>query len=205
MNEPVSTSSRPTSKAPPAEEHRETASVLDHEYDGIREYDNPLPRWWVNIFWASTVFAIGYFFHYHISHNGVSVAGDYESEMEVARAAEAKRALAETVSEASLLKLASDTASVNEGKTLFGQRCAPCHGAQAQGIIGPNLTDEYWIHGGGKPMDIYAVINEGVAAKGMPAWGKQLQPAELRKVAAFITTIRNSNVPGKASEGTRVQ
>ncbi|HET9929555.1 MAG TPA: cbb3-type cytochrome c oxidase N-terminal domain-containing protein, partial [Polyangiaceae bacterium] len=64
MNEPVSTSSRPPSKAPPAEEHRaDTASVLDHEYDGIREYDNPLPRWWVNIFWGSFVFAIGYFFH----------------------------------------------------------------------------------------------------------------------------------------------
>lgn len=206
MNEPLSHSSRPPSSAPAPEEQRaDSASVLDHEYDGIREYDNPMPRWWVNIFWVTFIFAIGYFFHYHVSHNGASVAGEYDSEMQAARAIEAKRALAEAVSEGSLLKLASDNSSVNEGKALFGQRCAPCHGAQAEGIIGPNLTDAFWIHGAGSPMDIYKVVNEGVAAKGMPAWGKQLQPAELRKLAAFVTTIRNSNVAGKAPEGARVQ
>lgn len=206
MNEPISHSIRPPESAPVSEAPRaDSASVLEHEYDGIREYDNPLPRWWVNIFWASALFAIGYFFHYHVSHNGASVAAEYEAETQVAQAVEAKRALAETVSEGSLLKLAQDNASVSEGKAVFGQRCSPCHGAQAQGIIGPNLTDAFWIHGAGSPMDIYKVVNEGVAAKGMPAWGKQLQPAELRKVAAFLTTIRNSNVAGKPPEGTRVQ
>ena len=206
MNAPNSKPPEPTSNAPQASEHpADSASVLDHEYDGIREYDNPLPRWWVSIFWGSTLFAIGYFFHYHVSHNGVSVEGEYQAEMQVARAEEAKRALAETVSEGSLLKLAADNASMGEAKALFGQRCAPCHGAEAQGVIGPNLTDAFWIHGKGTPMDVYGVVNEGVAAKGMPAWGKQLQPAELRKVAAFVTTLRNSNVPGKAAEGTRVE
>lgn len=193
-----------SSSAPPQQASADSAAVLDHEYDGIREYDNPLPRWWVLSFWASCVFAAGYFFHYHVSHNGVSVEGEYEAEMQIARAAEAKRALAETVSEGSLRKLASDGGSMAEAKALFGQRCAPCHGGEAQGLIGPNLTDPFWLHGSGSPMDVYSVVNDGVAAKGMPAWGKQLSASELRKVTAFVTTLRNTNVPGKVAEGARV-
>jgi len=180
------------------------APVMDHEYDGIREYDNPLPRWWVWMWAGSFFFSVGYFFHYHVSHNGTSVSDDYVADMAEAREAEAKQSLAEPVSEESLGKLMQNPALMTDAKALFGLRCAPCHGANAQGLIGPNLTDNAWLHGAGKLTDIYGVVDGGVAAKGMPAWGRQLSPIELRKVVAFVGTLRGSNAPGKAPEGTAV-
>jgi len=175
--------------------------LLDHEYDGIREFDNPPPRWWVWIWAGSFVFSIAYFFQYHLSGNGESVAAAYEADMREAREAEAKQSLAAPITEESLGKLMADPALMNDAKALFGLRCSPCHGAQAQGVIGPNLTDNAWIHGRGTLTDIYAVIDGGVAAKGMPAWGRQLSPVEVRKVAAFVGTQRGKAVPGKAPEG----
>lgn len=180
------------------------APVLDHEYDGIREYDNPLPRWWVWLWAGSFFFSVGYFFHYHVSHNGTSVSDGYVADMAEAREAEAKQSLAEPVSEESLGKLMQNPALMADAKALFGLRCSPCHGANAQGLIGPNLTDNAWLHGAGKLTDIYGVVDGGVAAKGMPAWGRQLSPIELRKVVAFVGTLRGSNVPGKPPEGTVV-
>ncbi|HEY5374738.1 MAG TPA: cbb3-type cytochrome c oxidase N-terminal domain-containing protein [Polyangiaceae bacterium] len=202
----MSTSQHPLSptaspESPTAQASGE-APVLDHEYDGIREYDNPLPRWWVWIWAGSFFFSIGYFFHYHISHNGTSVADSYEEDMAEAREAEAKQSLAEPVNEESLGKLMANPALMADAKTLFGLRCSPCHGANAQGIIGPNLTDNSWIHGQGTLSDIYGVVLGGVASKGMPAWSRTLTPIELRKVVAFVGTLRGTNVPGKAPEGT---
>jgi cytochrome c oxidase cbb3-type subunit 3 len=184
--------------------HAEHDQLLDHEYDGIREYDNPLPLWWKAIFWGSFVFSIGYFFHYHLSGNGQSVAAGYEADMREAREAEAKANLAQPVSEESLGKLMADAGLMTDAKALFVQKCAACHGDKAQGLIGPNLTDNAWIHGAGTLKDIFGVINEGVLAKGMPAWGKQLSPIEVRKLAAFIGTQRGKAVPGKPPEGAVV-
>jgi len=178
--------------------------LLDHEYDGIREYDNPLPRWWVWMWAGSAVFSFAYFFHYHLSGNGQSVAAAYEADMQEARENEAKATLAQPVSEDSLSKLMSDTALMGDAKGLFALRCAPCHGDQGQGVIGPNLTDNAWIHGSGSLTDIYGVVKDGVLSKGMPAWGKQLSPIEVRKLAAFVGTKRGTAVPGKPPEGTVV-
>ena len=175
--------------------------LLDHEYDGIREYDNPLPRWWVWIFAGSFWFSVAYFFHYHVSHNGQSVAASYEADVAEARETQAKASLAEPVSEESLGKLMADAALMNDAKALFGLRCMPCHGDKAQGLIGPNLTDSAWIHGSGHLAEIFEVIDQGVLAKGMPAWSKQLSPIEVRKLAAFVGTQRGRNVPGKLPEG----
>jgi cytochrome c oxidase cbb3-type subunit 3 len=178
--------------------------LLDHEYDGIREYDNPLPLWWKAIFWGSFVFSLGYFFHYHLSGNGQSVAAAYEADMREAREAEAKANLAQPVSEESLGKLMADAGLMSDAKALFVAKCAACHGDKAQGLIGPNLTDNAWIHGAGTLKDIFGVINEGVLAKGMPAWGRQLSPIEVRKLAAFVGTQRGKAVPGKPPEGVAV-
>ncbi len=178
--------------------------LLDHEYDGIREYDNPLPRWWVWIWAGSAVFSFAYFFQYHISGNGQSIAAAYAADMQEARENEAKATLAHPVSEESLGKLMSDAALMTDAKALFALRCAVCHGDQAQGLIGPNLTDNAWLHGQGTLVDIFGVINEGVLAKGMPAWGKQLSPIEVRKLAALIGTKRGTAIPGKAPEGNVV-
>jgi cytochrome c oxidase cbb3-type subunit III len=83
-------------------------------------------------------------------------------------------------------------------------RCAQCHAEDGRGNIGPNLTDHYWIHGQGKLLDIYEVVHDGVPAKGMPAWSRQLSPAELAKVTAFVGSIRGKNLPGKGPEGAKV-
>jgi len=194
-------SPRPDAAPPRATEQDQ---LLDHEYDGIREYDNPLPRWWVWIFAGSFWFSVAYYFHYHLSHNGESVSAAYEADMQEARELQAKASLAEPVSEESLGKLMSDAALMKDAQALYALRCAPCHGARAEGVIGPNLTDSAWIHGQGALTDIYGVIDQGVLAKGMPAWGKQLSPIEVRKLAAYVGTQRGKAVPGKAPEGVVV-
>jgi cytochrome c oxidase cbb3-type subunit 3 len=157
--------------APKVEAVSSEPELLDHEYDGIREYDNPMPGWWVTVFWLSVVFAVGYAFHYHVSGNGVSVSDAYASEMAAAR--------------------------------VFTQRCAVCHGDRGQGVIGPNLTDDHWLHGAGTLLDVHRVISEGVPAKGMPAWNLQLSPVEVRQLAALVGSFQGQNLPGKAPEGTR--
>lgn len=188
----------------PAAAQKPAAQILDHEYDGIREYDNPMPGWWVKMFWGSFFFAIGYGFHYHLSGNGVSVHDAYESEMAEVRAEQARRALAENVTEEGLAKLTLDAKLMADAKGIFAQRCTPCHGEHAQGVIGPNLTDGYWLHGQGTLMDIHHTVSEGVPAKGMPSWKMQLTPVQVRELAAFIGTLRGTNVPGKAPQGALV-
>jgi cytochrome c oxidase cbb3-type subunit III len=179
----------------------EQDQLLEHEYDGIREYDNPLPRWWVWMFAGSFWFSVAYFFHYHLSPNGQSVAAAYDQDMKEARELTAKASLAEPVSEESLGKLMADAALMKDAQALFGLRCAPCHGANAEGVIGPNLTDAAWLHGSGTLTDLFTVIDQGVLAKGMPAWGRQLSPIEVRKLAAYVGTQRGKAIPGKAPEG----
>jgi cytochrome c oxidase cbb3-type subunit III len=190
---------------PSTSPHAEQDQLLDHEYDGIREYDNPLPRWWVWMFAGSFWFSVAYFFHYHVSGNGVSVAAAYEADVAEAREQAAKSNLAAPVSEESLGKLMADPALMKDTQALFGLRCAPCHGDRGQGLIGPNLTDNTWLHGHGTLTDIYGVIDQGVLAKGMPAWGKQLSPIEVRKLAAFVGSKRGTALPGKAPEGELVE
>jgi cytochrome c oxidase cbb3-type subunit 3 len=188
---------------PPAKAGAE-ALILDHEYDGIREYDNPLPGWWVALFWCTFVFSFGYAFHYHVSGNGQSVAAAYQEDERVAQAERSRRALAEAPSEKALATLAGDAERMKSAAAEFGKRCAPCHAAEGQGLIGPNLTDEYWLHGKGTLMDIYGVVSQGVTAKGMPAWQNQLGPAELRQIVAFVGSMRGKNLPGKAAQGERL-
>lgn len=177
--------------------------LLEHAYDGIQEFDNPMPRWWVRIFWGSFVFSLGYMFHYWAG-NGQTIEEDFKDEMAVVNAARAKEALAQKVSEDVLDKLLADATSVEAGGAVFAARCAACHLEKGQGSIGPNLTDNHWIHGKGALMDIYKTVAEGVPAKGMPEWSRQLTPSELRQVVAFVGTLRGTNVEGKPPEGEAV-
>lgn len=193
-----SSSSAPEAARSPQEQ------LLDHAYDGIREYDNPLPRWWVWIFAGSFWFSVAYYFHYHVSQNGTSVAAAYDADVAAAREQQAKASLAQPVSEESLAKLMADGALMKDSQALFAQRCAACHADKGQGSIGPNLTDNAWLHGRGSLTDIYTVIDQGVLAKGMPAWGKQLSPIEVRKLSAYVGTLRGKALPGKAAEGAVV-
>ncbi len=178
--------------------------LLDHAYDGIQEFDNPMPRWWVRIFWGTFIFSFAYIFHYWFG-NGVSVADDYAQEMEVVNAERAKEAMAQKVSEEVLSKLMADSTSVAAGSAVFAGKCVACHLEKGQGSIGPNLTDKYWIHGKGALMDIFGTVSEGIPAKGMPAWSRQLTPEELRQVVAYVGTLRGTNVEGKPPEGDPIE
>lgn len=176
--------------------------LLNHEYDGIQEYDNPMPRWWVWMFWGSFYFSLGYFIHFHITENGDSVQESYEASMAQAREAEAMMALGGGVKEEALQTLMENEAMMGDAKGLFEQRCAQCHGLAGEGLIGPNLTDDYWLNGDASLMSIYDLISDGVTSKGMPAWKRQLRPMELSKLAAYIGSLRGTDVPGpKGQEG----
>lgn len=173
-----------------------------HEYDGIEEADNELPRWWLAIFYLTTLFAIGYWFYYHEYGLGLGIAATYERDQ---AAVEAARPRGPTgLSEAAIAAWGSDSALVGAGATLFQTNCLPCHGVKGEGKIGPNLTDDQWLRGG-NPSAIHQTIVEGVVAKGMPAWLPMLGADGVRAVTAFVLSVRNTNVPGKPPEGEKYE
>jgi cytochrome c oxidase cbb3-type subunit 3 len=175
--------------------------LLDHNYDGIQEYDNPLPTWWVTMFWISIVFAVFYTVYFHFGHGKLAVEA-YNEDMVAFYELQAQRLLAlGEIRESTLLDLMDDDAMMATGASLFASKCAQCHGNKAEGNIGPNLTDEYWLHGG-KLTEIYHTVTEGVPSKGMLAWKNQLGPAEILSVTAFVGSLRGSNPsPAKEPQG----
>lgn len=175
-------------------------ALLDHEYDGIQEFDNPMPRWWVWIFWGTLWFSLAYIFHYSVG-NGESELSLYDHDVQKAAARLAEEAMSQAVTEESLAPLLLDVATTGAGQAIFSSKCAPCH-LEGQGSIGPNLTDRSWIHGTGQLMEIFRVVSDGVSDKGMPAWSRQLSPTELRQVVAFVGTLRGLEMSGKAPEGS---
>lgn len=174
--------------------------LLDHDYDGITEYDNPMPRWWLWIFYATILFVPFYYVAPgFLGENGGNVA-EYEADLAAHEAAAAPPAPAR--SDLALVALAGDREAVEDGKEVFTKNCVSCHGADGGGIIGPNLTDDAWIHGGA-PTAIHRSIVEGVLAKGMPPWGRILKPEELDQVAAYVMSLQGTTPANpKAPEGT---
>ena len=169
--------------------------LLEHDYDGIKEYDNPLPSWWSWIFVATIVFSLGYWGYYQIGP-GPSLIAEYEREMGEQAALQAKLApaAAEGPSEESMRALTRDAKIMASAKEVFATRCVPCHGPQGQGIIGPNLTDDYWLHGS-TLVAIRKTISDGVIEKGMIPWKDQLKPAEVDAMAAYVATLHGTNPP----------
>lgn len=179
--------------------------LMHHEYDGIQEYDNPLPGWWSGTFVLTIVFAIGYWVWYHGGGPGKlpeeKFAGEWKEYVAWKTAAEASATI--VVTEESLVQMAHDAAVVDAGKKVFTQNCVGCHMEDGRGQVGPNLTDEFQIHGVGRK-DLYNTIRDGVPAKGMIAWGNTLAPRDLAAVAAYVSTLRGLNVPGKPPEGGKI-
>lgn len=178
--------------------------IEGHVYDEIEELDNSLPKWWLSMFYATIAFSLGYYAYYELGP-GPGLVQEYEQEraaMEIA--ALSKPAAAKVESETELRAMVRDAAVTAAGHAVFVGKCASCHGEKGQGIIGPNLTDDYWIHGG-KMTEILTVISAGVAEKGMPPWKPLLTPKELTSVAAYVKSLRGSNPPGaKAPQGQQV-
>lgn len=167
--------------------------LLDHDYDGIRELDNNLPPWWVYLFYACIVFAVVYLVRFEIM-------GADNQEMELTKEmAQAKIEVAEYMKTApdlmdeKTVTLLTDAAALAEGKTIFTTNCAACHRADAGGQIGPNLTDDHWILGGGIKNVFHTLVNGGRDGKGMIAWKGTLKPKEMQKVASYVLSLRGSN------------
>jgi len=179
----------------------ETDKVFEHEYDGITEYDNPLPGWWLFLFWATIFFSAWYLVYYQMGH-GESVEQQYDREMLALYDVQMKQLLKlGPINDEMISGFAAKPDMMSSAKGLFAQRCAVCHGQLAQGNIGPNLTDAYWLHGG-QPTQIYNSISEGVPAKGMIAWKTQLPAGQMLALAAYLRTLQGSNPPNpKAPQG----
>jgi cytochrome c oxidase cbb3-type subunit III len=205
MSPPVAAATADQAAVP--EQAAEDAPLLEHAYDGIREYDNPLPGWWRAMFWGSIVFAAGYFIWFHVADRGESPDARYRAELAVYQSKRAEREAADAanVSEDVLARNSHDDKLVAHGAEIFATRCASCHTADGRGLIGPNLTDLFQIHGSTR-MDMFTTIKNGVSGTAMPAWGEQMAPADVVAVATFATTLRGKNVAGgKAPQGAAVE
>lgn len=181
--------------------------IQDHEYDGIKELDNPLPRWWLMTFYITIVFAVVYFAYYEFL-GGPDSDQRLATEMSHIRAEQEKTAEAakEEMATKDYVALASNREVLDRGKAEFMLKCMACHGDKGQGLIGPNLTDDYWIHGNGSVPAILEVMNDGVPDKGMPPWKGLISPELQEDVAVYVYSIHGSNPPGaKAPQGVEVE
>lgn len=172
--------------------------IQGHRYDGIKEYDNPMPGWWLWIFWATVLFAPVYILGVHAFGFINSYQDDLaegEAELQAVRDAYEQANPTFTADEETLAGYVGDPAAIEAGSQIFATNCSPCHGNAGQGLIGPNLTDHYWIHGH-RNTDLFEVITNGVVAKGMTPWGAVLTPEQRAQVIAFIRSIQDSNPPG---------
>ncbi|MGD0676434.1 MAG: c-type cytochrome [Polyangiaceae bacterium] len=173
-------------------------SERGHVYDGIVEHDNELPLWWQLTLYGAVLFALVYWFGRRL--DAIETRQEaYVREIATERAADAARARARgKIDDDLLVTLSKDPATVAKGRETFVTTCAPCHRLDGGGNIGPNLTDEYWLHGS-RPTDVLRTVSEGVPNKGMPSWGPQLGEDRVEAVVAFVVSIKDSNVPGGKS------
>ncbi len=171
---------------------KETNRLLGHadEADGIEEYDNPLPDWWLGLFWLTIVWGIGYGIHYHFIGNR-SQEAELAAEMAEAELRWPEQARAE-------IQFAMSDEAVTAGEPVYTQNCAPCHAAGMEGLIGPSFIDEEWIHGG-TATDVIRIIREGVLDKGMVAWDGILSPEQINNVAAYILS-RHADATGRSMD-----
>lgn len=173
----------------------------EHYYDGIVEKNNPLPRWWLYLFYLTMLFAAVYYGYYQLG-GGPTLRQEYEANMKAHDALGGGEKATTALPAEQLEALAKDPKALEAGKQIFATRCVVCHGPQGQGMIGPNLTDNFWIHGDGKMPGILKVVQEGVVAKGMPPWTPILNNQEIQQVAAFVRSIRGTKPPNpKAPQG----
>jgi len=176
--------------------------ILDHDYDGIRELDNTLPPWWVYLFYATIIFGVVYLIRFHVVKEYDQKA-EFDQEMAEARiAVEAYRKNAKNLVDASTVSILTEPGDLSAGKTIFTANCAVCHLPDGGGGIGPNLTDAYWILGGGIK-NVFTTISEGGRdGKGMVAWKQSLKPLEIAQVSSYVLSLQGTTPANpKAQEG----
>lgn len=181
--------------------NEEKELLMSDDYDGIRELDNNIPPWFNILFYSTIVIAVIYMLNYHVFKTGKLPFEEYTDEI---YAAELKRdELIRTgafINEESV-ELVTDAESLGMGKKIYMANCLPCHGSNAEGTVGPNLTDQYWIHGGGIK-NIFKTVKYGVPVKGMIAWQNVLNPKGIQQVSSYVISLSGTNPPnGKGPEG----
>jgi cytochrome c oxidase cbb3-type subunit 3 len=179
---------------------------LGHDYDGIRELDNKLPPWWKYGFYITIVIAAVYLWRYHVSHTAPLQIEEYEiavKEAAVQKEAYLKKA-ANSVDE-NTVRLLTDKANLEAGKTVFETTCFACHGKSGEGGVGPNLTDDYWLHGG-SINEVFRTIKYGWPDKGMKSWKDDYSPAQIAQIASFVKSLAGTHPPNaKAPQGMLVK
>jgi cytochrome c oxidase cbb3-type subunit III len=177
----------------------EQTMMMEHAYDGILEIDNPIPAWFMTLFYGSIIVSVVYMFAYHVVGDGQIMTTEYKEQMvegETIKQAYMKQ-FASSINENNVTLLKDET-SIKEGKKMFTQNCVACHAADGGGGVGPNLTDEFWIHGS-TIKSVYHTISEGVAEKGMIAWKKSLNSIQMQQVASYILSLKGT-IPAKPKE-----
>lgn len=177
--------------------------MLHHDYDGIKELDNVLPPWWVYLFYATVVFAFVYIIRFHFM-GADNQAQEFVHEIELAKLEQANNPVKEETITADQVTLLTDAESLAKGKTIFANTCAACHRADGGGTVGPNLTDEFWINGGGIK-NVFTLISEG--SKNNPtmvAWKSTLKSKEIQSVASYVLSLQGTKpAGGKPAEGDK--
>ncbi|MFD2969689.1 cbb3-type cytochrome c oxidase N-terminal domain-containing protein [Sphingobacterium bambusae] len=172
---------------------------IDHEYDGIKELDNPIPAWFNALFYSTMTFGLVYLMVYHVFGWGLSQEQEYNREVVLAEKAKQEYlAQAANLIDETSITVDESGAMAASGKAVFMANCVACHGNAGEGGIGPNLTDEYWLHGA-DIKDIFKIVKYGVAAKGMVPWEQTLTPAQIAEVSNYIYSLRGTN-PANAKE-----
>ncbi|MDP2336158.1 MAG: cbb3-type cytochrome c oxidase N-terminal domain-containing protein [Bacteroidota bacterium] len=176
-----------------------------HEYDGIKELDNPLPPWLKYIFYITIILAFSYWTRLFVFHDdNIIQRREYAKEMAVANA-KTDVAVKEEASRAAAAAPLTKEQILSDGKVTFDKICFVCHGKFGEGLVGPNFTDDYWIKGG-RPEDLKKVITEGVLDKGMLSYKSQLNNAQIDHVIAYILSLQGTNPPNpKAPQGVKVE
>jgi cytochrome c oxidase cbb3-type subunit 3 len=177
---------------------------IGHEYDGITELDNDMPPWFKFLFYVTIAFAFVYMLNYHVFKWTPLQDEEYAEEMKVAEAelAVIREKQAMSLNEDNITVL-TDASGISAGKTIYEQNCAVCHGKAGEGLVGPNLTDEFWLHGGGIK-NVFKVVKNGVPEKGMIAWQDQLNPLQMQQVSSFILSLQGTNpAGGKEPQGDK--
>jgi cytochrome c oxidase cbb3-type subunit 3 len=178
---------------------KEGQILLDHDYDGIKELDNNLPPWWKYGFYLTILVAVVYLLNYHVLHFSPLQADEYKASVKKAESeiAEYMKTSANNVDESSVKEL-TDAKEIANGRDLFLANCAACHGRAGEGTVGPNLTDDYWLHSG-SVKDIFKTIKYGWPDKGMKSWKEDLSAVQIAQVTSFIRSLKGTNPP-KAKE-----
>lgn len=176
----------------------------DHAYDGIEEYDNPLPGWWKWVFIVTIAFCPFYWFFFHGGAKGRSIHDQYDAALAVNTRLQFEEIGELVADQDTILRYTQKPSWVKVGKVVFRTNCVSCHGREGEGKVGPNLTDEHFKNIKNVE-DIATVIQKGANGNAMPAWANRLHPNEIVLVSAYIATLRGTNVDGgKAPEGNLI-